>query len=156
MVLQYISPPRRVQTYDSLHNNARATGYSTEFNEATGMYSARGVLAVNTTMDVHRGTFSCQVRLVDETKVYKVQSPPPLCLQGCINKAHGGDSKTFVLIEIASSVQLFYHYQPAVYKLCHYNLFQGDARYQQQVCGSYVVSDHFTSGIVYGHSLLLP
>lgn len=46
--------------------------YSTEFNEATGMYSARGVLAVNTTMDVHRGTFSCQVRLVDETKVYKV------------------------------------------------------------------------------------
>ena len=111
MVLQYTSPLQRVQTYYSLHTNW-TTGYSTEFNEATGLYSARGVLAVNTTMDVHRGTFSCQVRLVDETKVYKVQthpipdhplfkvqSPPPLCLQGCINKAHGGDSKTFMLIE---------------------------------------------------------
>lgn len=46
--------------------------YSTEYNESTGMYSARGVLAINTTMDVHRGTFSCQIRLVDETKVYEV------------------------------------------------------------------------------------
>lgn len=56
----------------TVYADSISPSYSTGYNDSTGVYSARGVLSINTTMDVHRGTFSCQIRLVDETKVLEV------------------------------------------------------------------------------------